>query len=636
MRTDTYSATEVGKSRPAPCAFALRATAVATLLVFLLLSAAQGQTTAFSYQGKLHESGVAANGSYTMKFRLYNAASTGTQIGSEITQTVSVATGIFNVSLDFGAAAFPSGANRWLEIQIGSTTLTPRQALAGSPFAIRSLNANSSDLLSTTCNPCVTDGQIVGVSGAKVTGSVANADNATTASNATNLGGVPAANYLLKTGGTITGSLGVTGVISGDGSGLTNLPSSGFAWLSASGTSVQALPNKGYLIDNAAQVTVTLPATPNISDTFRVSSVGTGGFKIAQNAGQSIVQVRNFDPEAAGWITTLSGAAGGAVALSADGIKAVSVFDYPCGGGPCAVVTVIRTSSDSGASWVTRLSGNGSFSSAASSADGTKLIVSVFGGFLFTSTDSGANWTNRESSRQWKAVASSADGSKLIAVVNGGRIYTSTDSGATWTPRDSNRDWHGVASSADGTKLAAVVWGGFIYTSTDSGATWTPGTINKFWTTISMSADGVKLVAGAGTLADTGELFTSANSGGSWNPVTITSRVWRGVALSSDGVKYIVAGDNSSVYLSDFSGTPVAVPSSTGNWKGVAISADGAKKIAISSTQIRTPTYRSPLNTTIGTAGYLVNSDALSNIELQYIGNGEWITLNSKGTLTLF
>lgn len=629
----------------------------AVMLVFVSAVAAQAQTSAFSYQGRLAENGVPSNANYTMKFRLFDALTAGNQVGSEITQSVTVTGGIFTVSLDFGAAAFPASANRWLEIQVAATTLTPRQQLLGSPFAVRTLSSNQADLLSALCNPCVTDLQIVGLSGLKITGSVANADHATnadTATNATNatnaasattaatatnslaLGGVAASNYLQKSGGTITGSLSVTGVVSGDGSGLTNLPSSGFAWLSAPGTAVQAQSNKGYLVDNAGQVTVTLPDAPSVSDTIRISSAGAGGFKIAQNAGQSIVQTRNFNPETADWTTTLNGVPGTAVALSADGTKAVSLFEYGCGGGPCMANPVIRNSTDSGATWTTQLTGSGSFSSVASSTDRTKLIASIFGSLLLTSTDSGVNWTFRESARQWKAVASSGDGSKLVAVVNGGRIYTSTDSGVTWTPRETNRDWHGVASSADGSKLAAVVWGGFIYTSTDSGVTWTPGTINKFWTTISMSADGSKMVAGTGTLADTGELFRSPDSGGTWDPVTINSRVWRGVALSSDGAKYIVAGDNSSIYTSDFLGTPVVVPNSTANWKGVAISADGAKKIAISNAQVRTPTYRAPLNTTIGTGGYLINSSALSSIELQYIGNGEWITLNSKGTITLF
>jgi photosystem II stability/assembly factor-like uncharacterized protein len=68
--------------------------------------------------------------------------------------------------------------------------------------------------------------------------------------------------------------------------------------------------------------------------------------------------------------------------------------------------------------------------------------------------------------KNWYSVASSADGTRLVAVVIGGYIYTSWDSGATWTQRGSSQSWQSVASSADGTKLVAVGWNSYIYTST--------------------------------------------------------------------------------------------------------------------------------------------------------------------------
>jgi hypothetical protein len=98
-----------------------------------------------------------------------------------------------------------------------------------------------------------------------------------------------------------------------------------------------------------------------------------------------------------------------------------------------------------------------------SSSDGSKLAAFVLGGQIYTSTDSGVTWTARDSNRSWSSMASSADGSKLIACA--GQIYTSTDSGVTWTPRDTDRSYYAVASSADGTKLVACVYGGRIYTS---------------------------------------------------------------------------------------------------------------------------------------------------------------------------
>jgi hypothetical protein len=40
--------------------------------------------------------------------------------------------------------------------------------------------------------------------------------------------------------------------------------------------------------------------------------------------------------------------------------------------------------------------------------------------------NSGATWKQRGLSQNWTSVASSADGTKLVAVVDGGYIYTST------------------------------------------------------------------------------------------------------------------------------------------------------------------------------------------------------------------
>src|SRR5258708_11879329 len=67
----------------------------------------------------------------------------------------------------------------------------------------------------------------------------------------------------------------------------------------------------------------------------------------------------------------------------------------------------------------------------------------------------------------WSSIASSADGSKLVAVALGGGIYTSTNSGCTWilTSAASN-SWTCVASSTDGTRLLAA-GGRPIYTSTN-------------------------------------------------------------------------------------------------------------------------------------------------------------------------
>src|SRR5437899_7614833 len=110
--------------------------------LLLLLNAGRvvAQTTAFTYQGRLTDGGTPANGNYDVQFALWDSASSGSQIGS--TQTVNivpVSSGIFTVTLDFGANAFP-GANRFLEISARPTgassfiLLSPRQPITSTPY----------------------------------------------------------------------------------------------------------------------------------------------------------------------------------------------------------------------------------------------------------------------------------------------------------------------------------------------------------------------------------------------------------------------------------------------------------------------------------------------------------------------
>ncbi len=104
--------------------------------------------TAFTYQGKLSSGANAANGSYDLKFSLYDALTSGSQVGNSLTNTATaVSNGYFTVTLDFGALF--DGNGRWLEIAVrtnGSgafTTLSPRQCLTPSPYALYAPNAGA-------------------------------------------------------------------------------------------------------------------------------------------------------------------------------------------------------------------------------------------------------------------------------------------------------------------------------------------------------------------------------------------------------------------------------------------------------------------------------------------------------------
>src|SRR5437870_11845916 len=77
---------------------------------------ASAQTTALTYQGRLTDGGTPANANYDLQFALWDSSSGGSQIGStQALPAVQVRGGVFTVTLDFGANAFP-GANRFLEI----------------------------------------------------------------------------------------------------------------------------------------------------------------------------------------------------------------------------------------------------------------------------------------------------------------------------------------------------------------------------------------------------------------------------------------------------------------------------------------------------------------------------------------
>lgn len=72
-----------------------------------------------------------------------------------------------------------------------------------------------------------------------------------------------------------------------DGSAAINIPS--VKWNAVTTTAQTAAINNGYIANNAALVTITLPATFAVGTTVRVAGLGAGGWKIAQPAGDNIV-----------------------------------------------------------------------------------------------------------------------------------------------------------------------------------------------------------------------------------------------------------------------------------------------------------------------------------------------------------
>ena len=127
----------------------------------LLAGPAAAQPAAFTYQGRLIDTGAPATGLYDMRFVLRDALTAGNQVpGTPVPAgLVAVSNGQFTATLDFGAAAF-NGSPRWLEISVrtnGSlqvhTALAPRQPLTATPYATMASSAVS-------YSGAVSDGQL--------------------------------------------------------------------------------------------------------------------------------------------------------------------------------------------------------------------------------------------------------------------------------------------------------------------------------------------------------------------------------------------------------------------------------------------------------------------------------------------
>lgn len=136
---------------------AFQAFAVALSLAGVATSPVGAQTTVFTYQGRLDDSGAPANGLHDFRFVLFNALSGGVAVALPVcADDVDVVDGAFTVQLDFGQQ-FAAPAERYLNIEVrrdtgltcasaaGLVQLVPRQLLAATPLAIHANSAFALD-----------------------------------------------------------------------------------------------------------------------------------------------------------------------------------------------------------------------------------------------------------------------------------------------------------------------------------------------------------------------------------------------------------------------------------------------------------------------------------------------------------
>lgn len=396
---------------------------------------------------------------------------------------------------------------------------------------------------------------------------------------------------------------------------------SGLSWTTLS-SNVQASANSGYIANHpSTEVAITLPTNLNFGDVIRVKGAGTGtaGWKILQNAGQSIY-VKNLPGD--------------------------SVTMLPRGP-------------------------NTYWAAVASSANGQHLLAAPNFGRLYVSHDSGQTWQTTGPNLQWSAVAMSGDGKYMLTAPRNSTLFKSSDSGATWDPHSGSRlYWLAVAMSADGQKWAASDFDTrSVYLWTDAGDS-SGGTAvftSKYPFFMAMAYGAQSLIVADQAADDIYRLnfstrqFASLGAGARYwsslscndncndiaaavntdeNPLYLSSgAAWyeRGqglgikyVSSSKDGQSLLAAPSSGPLYYTRNRGASWQKLGASQNWNAVAISSDGTRFLAGGT---NSALYVNSAWTIPGTDGSL-SGDAYSQLELQYMGNGKFNAVTGQGNFS--
>jgi hypothetical protein len=101
-------------------------------------------------------------------------------------------------------------------------------------------------------------------------------------------GQIPIGNGTNYVAADITAGTGIT-VTPGAGSiTIAATGGGGLAWSTIAGTTQTAVVNAGFVVGNAAQTTITLPATAAVGSIVAVQGLGAAGWVLEPNSGQTI------------------------------------------------------------------------------------------------------------------------------------------------------------------------------------------------------------------------------------------------------------------------------------------------------------------------------------------------------------
>jgi hypothetical protein len=252
----------------------------------------------------------------------------------------------------------------------------------------------------------------------------------------------------------------------------------------------------------------------------------------------------------------------------------------------------VYKSIDSGATWggsVIVAAGKLLTSVVISPANSNIIVVVGNTGDIYSSNDQGVTtpWINYGYQESWTSVASSEDGSLHTAVVEKGGIYEGTLNGTKWTDIIGYKPWGFITMTSDGVTQYASTENQELYKSVNSGNTWTKLAVTSF-VGIKVSSDGKYVIAPIG---NTNTVLVSRDFGLTFSTITVSALiagVVYGPGISVTGKYMSVGAAGGSVYSSDDFGVTWRISGNapfaalTHDWKSMAISSGGLIQIAVS------------------------------------------------------
>ncbi|MFK7759740.1 MAG: hypothetical protein AB8C13_07335 [Phycisphaerales bacterium] len=109
------------------------------------LMSAQAHAAPISYQGTLEDNQAPAEGMYDMVFTLADSSFLGLALQIITIDDVEVSDGLFEVELNFDDEFF-DGSDRWIAVRVEGTSLSPRQEIKYTPYAIRATSSQQANL----------------------------------------------------------------------------------------------------------------------------------------------------------------------------------------------------------------------------------------------------------------------------------------------------------------------------------------------------------------------------------------------------------------------------------------------------------------------------------------------------------